>query len=586
MADKKKNKNESFSKKTPKPVNTEKTTGSDYSAPVPPAPSKSGNLLITVGLIAAVAAIAGILMFAKKETSVESQQETVAEQAGQAQTQSPQVPVASLTATQSQKAEVPAPPSQKQAEPEKNVTEEKTVKDTKTDQPAPATTAPVGTPSAPAALTAAQPGTAVPAVHAGMSAPMVPALRTDQLASRNVAAMPRATGVSTAATQQYKHVTAQDFTGVSQPSVPRQIAQALPRDLAREAHQQRIAEVPEELGIDSNTPIGFIAMPDGGSQFIVYNDNQAVSKVFTINKDGSKNIREIDENGRVSSETTGDTTVTYSYTDLDNGNTLVAVSDESGEVTQRRVYNDSGILVEETDLLEDEKFTYTYVFEGGQPVSFVKMDARGAEVLSGSVGDISELRMQSFSGQTAGAVKSYTYIRGELGSVETVVENKDTPDEVVRHFDRNGRLTGLEKKKTGVKYSFQYGDDDSIIKITATEQDGTTREISPDDPDFSFLESETAQFDPIEFSKGIIDHHNIMQYYNQNMLYKRANQATQLPNLPTADQITNTPGVPPSAPAVNLPPAGPGITTPAGASSAPARAPARAPASAPSVPRR
>ena len=549
MSDKKKTKSDHVSKPA---SGAEKVTSSATGSQ-----SSSNGLFILGIIVVAIIAVAGIFLFSNKksDTEQEQQQQTVSEQPKESST--PQVPVASLTA------EKPKKQTTTQVKQPEMKTAEKKESTEETDKPDDG--------SAPSQ-------TVAPSLTATPSAGTAPAIPEIKPVPRQVPVTQRATAVPTrTVAQQYKHISAQDLTGgVRKPSVPRQLAQATPRELTNMAHQQRIAEVPDELGIDPDTPLGYVALPDGGQQFIIYGDNKTVSKIITLNKDGSKNIREMGDDGLVVSETTDDKALTYQYDKLDDGSTEVTVTDDNGQVTYRRTYNETGILVKENDVAEDDTFTYSYKFEGGQPVSFVKMDTNGAEVLSGAVSNSDKLSMQSLTFNATGATKSYTYIRGDAGTINMIVENKGTPDEVIRRFDQDGKLVSLEKKKTGSTYIYRYDDSGTVVKITVTDSEGNTKDVDPNDPEFAFLENETQQFDPIEFSKGILEHKNIMQYYNQNMLNKRVQQVTQPQQLPTANSLTTVPGVPAKMPSANLPKA-----APASAPKAPARAPG-----VPSIPRR
>lgn len=579
MADKKK-KNQGVKpssgkqKKSPKP-----------SPSVEPAASSNG-LLVTVVIVALVLAVAGIYMFAIKKPAQDTQ-DTIIEQA--IEEDEPQVAAPKLV---SDTAQLKPAPTDVSSEEEKSQPEQQATVSEETE-PAQAGGAPAaGAPAGAAGLTAV-PGRAVSLPEAPK---VVEPLTKDQIPPRTVPAVPRTQGVTgVPSAQKYQHVTAQDLTGRRRANVPAPVTGTRPGDLTKQAYEQRLENAPEELGVDADTPLGYIALPDGGHQYIVYNEDESVARVLTISSDGSKSLREIGPEGRTISLDKDGVERNFEYTSVDDGSTQVTVTDEAGNIVEERVYNESGMLVEMTDASTDEEFTYKYQFEGGQPVSYVKLNEGGAEVQSGAIGEVPELQLNAMRFNTTAPVKSYTYIRDENDLISMVVENQGEPDEVIRRYDRDGRLVELEKKKTGVTYEYIYDENDIITQITVIDKDGTTKVLDPSDPDFGFLESETEQFDPIEFSRSILEHKNMLRYQQQNLLFKRANQATQYRSLPSADQIQNLrqqPDVPTAPPGANLPvtnPAGAvgGVATPpAAAPKAPARAPARAPSAGPSVPRR
>jgi len=200
------------------------------------------------------------------------------------------------------------------------------------------------------------------------------------------------------------------------------------------------------------------------------------------------------------------------------------------------------------------------------------------------------------SGTGDAAVNSYTYIHNDKGNLVQVIENQNTENEVVRHFDDNSRLVKIEKKSTDTTYKYEYDEKNRISQINILIADGEERVLKPGDPEFDMLESETEHFDPVEFGKVIMEHRELMEMTGRNVLQQNVKDINSYKGLPSAKELNPVSAQPVkveapvavSNPSVAVPakaPSNPGAAASA-AAKVPSRAPSRAPSRGPSVPGR
>ena len=402
-----------------------------------------------------------------------------------------------------------------------------------------------------------------------------------------------------AAPKTYNHVTAEMLTGKKPAKLPESIRIQQKAEKEMEDIQKSMGSFPNEVGMDKSNPIGQITLANGIKVFIEYDKNNSPIKVAYLYKDGKKVVKALDKNGRAETIIIDGKKMSVKYTDKPEGQTEISFIDSKGNVFERRLYSENGLILELENKQTGRTYRYNYEFEEGIAVSYTKTDSSGKRIAQGDISDIEDIHMKTFffsSGTGEGAVRSFTYMHDDKGRVVKIIENQNTDNEIVRFLDDKSRLVKLQKKSTGVVYEYKYDDQNRLAQITVTNADGETRVLKPGDPEFDIFESETEQFDPVEFGKTIMEHRQLMDMTDRNVLQQNVNEIKSYKGLPSAQEMNSSSAKPvkveaPSAvssPSVSIPVRAPSnqATSAAAASRVPAKAPARIPSKGPSVPGR
>jgi YD repeat-containing protein len=331
-------------------------------------------------------------------------------------------------------------------------------------------------------------------------------------------------------------VTARSLIGAQRPVSHIASSAAMKAKRERLYTQQQLTKIPPELADEKPESIGQAVLPDGKRMYIVYDEEKKAKKIIEIDKDGNKVFKQIGADGRVTSIQKEGTELLVEYISSKNDETQVVLKDKDGNVVEKRLYSEKGILLRREDSAGDV-MSYQYTFDKGQPVTYSLLSSDGTEIETGDVSRVADLQLRDLVIQPSSTTTSYNYEYNNDGTVWRIIENQGKENEVIRELDRDRRLISLKKKKTGATYTYKYDKNGDIKEITIVDKDGNIQVIDRDNRDFNILTSEADIFDPLSLSEMVQLHKNYMQYMDKNLLQKKIDKSVYYKNLPTAREL-------------------------------------------------